>query len=160
MPRRNNPGPFEPLLYLLQTPTAFRIVGIGGMALFTIEFLRQAGAAGAGYALLGLGLLGALWLESSLIICRRCRFYGTWHCLGQGMLVSRMFPRQTTGLAPGRAQLHFALIAAYLVYGLFWLWHAPVSGLLFTLWLPLLIVSARTRNGFSWNRPPVESRAA
>ena len=42
------------------------------------------------------------------------------------------------------------MLGVYLVYGLFWLWHVPVLGFLFTLWVPLLLISADVPNGFSW----------
>src|ERR1035441_1198506 len=85
---RLNPGPFEPFVYILQTPIMFRVVGLGGLILFTIVALSIASEHSAGAAIFGLALMGALWFEASSNICRRCRFYGTWHCLGQGMLRS------------------------------------------------------------------------
>jgi hypothetical protein len=145
-----NPGPFEPLIYLLQTRAMFRIVGLGGLLLFTVLALSRAASHGAGALLLGVILFGALWFESSTNICRRCRFYGTWHCLGQGMLVSKLFPRIDAGVSETGVIVHFALFAAYLVYGLFWLWHSPLLGFLFTIWVPIALITASTPNGFSW----------
>lgn len=147
---RPNPGPTEPIFYLLQTRAAFRLLGIVGLVLFTILFLRIAGSHGAGYALIGLLLLGAFWFESSTNVCRRCRFYGTWHCLGQGMAVSKMFPRIEDKLSEPGVMIHGALGAAYVLYGLFWMWHRPGLGFLFTLWLPLAFISATSPAGFSW----------
>src|SRR5690349_9507037 len=148
--RRINPGIFEPLVYLVQKPESFRLIGLGGLALFSLLMLYQAFAHGAGYGLLGLLLLGALWLETSLTACRRCRHYGTWHCLGQAVLVSRIFPRQTNAAGELQFQAHLVMLGVYLLYGLFWLWHAPLLGFLFTLWVPLLLISADVPNGFSW----------
>lgn len=153
--RRVNPGIFEPLVYLIQKPPSFRVIGLGGLALFTVLMLSQAFSHGAGYGLVGLLLLGALWLESSLTACRRCRFYGTWYCLGQGMLVSKIFPRIQTGASDWRYQAHLAMLGVYLIYGLFWLWHAPALGFVFTLWVPLMLISANAPNGFSWRAGPV-----
>jgi len=148
--RRLNPGIFEPLIYLVQKPASFRLIGLGGLALFSILMLTEAFAHGAGYGLLGLLLLGALWLETSQTACRRCRHFGTWHCLGQGMLVSRIFPRRSDGASEFQYQAHLGMLGLYLLYGLFWLWHDPLLGFLFTLWAPLLLISADVPNGFSW----------
>jgi hypothetical protein len=148
--RRINPGIFEPFVYLIQRPQSFRVIGLGGLALFSLLMLYQAFAHGAGYGLLGLLLLGALWLETSLTACLRCRHYGGWHCLGQAVLVSKAFPRVQGGVGETQFQAHLAMLGIYLVYGLFWLWHAPALGFLFTLWVPLLLISADVPNGFSW----------
>jgi hypothetical protein len=148
--RRLNPGVFEPLVYLLQKPQSFRLIGLGGLAIFSVLMLFQAFIHGPRYGLAGLLLLAALWLESSLTTCRRCRYYGTWHCLGQGMLVSKIFPHVEGGAGELQYQAHLALLGAYLLYGLFWLWHVPALGLIFTLWVPLLLISADAPNGFSW----------
>jgi hypothetical protein len=147
---RLNPGPFEPFVYLLQTPAVFRVVGLGGFVLFSIIALSIAGEHRAGAAIFGLVLMGALWYEASTNICRRCRFYGTWHCLGQGMLVSRMFPRIDDRLGESGTILHGALLTAFFAYGLFWLWHEPVLGFIFTLWVPIALVTATAPAGFSW----------
>jgi|SRR5690348_2179656 len=157
---RLNPGPFEPVVYLIQTPLAFRIVGVGGAALFALSFLTIAVHHGAGYAIFGLVLLGAFWFESSMTVCRRCRFYGTWHCGGQGVLVSRLFDARAPGVADPRLYLHAAIAIGLVLYGLFWIWHRPLLGAVFTLWLPLAILSAIPPNGFSWRRPPEQSKAA
>ena len=152
--QRFNPGPFEPLVYFLQKPISFRIIGVGGFALFTILALGKAAAHGAGSLRFGLALLGALWLESSLSVCRRCRFYGTWHCLGQGMLVSKLFAARPPGVTESQLRAHLGLVAAFLLYGLFWLWHSPILGLLFTLWVPLALISALPPGReFSWREP-------
>src|SRR5271155_1608248 len=84
--QRRNPGPFEPIIYVIQTPTFFRIVGIGGLILFTLVFLAKAAHHSAGGFVVGVLLLVALWTESSLTVCRRCRHFGTWHCGGQAKL--------------------------------------------------------------------------
>src|SRR5208282_484573 len=147
---RLNPGPFEPFFYLLQTRLSFRVLGVFGLILFTILFFPIAAAHGTRYAIVGLVLLGALWLESSAAVCRRCRFYGTWHCLGQGMLVARLFSRIEGGLSEPGVRLHAALAAAYVAYGLFWMWHRPGLGFLFTLWVALAFISVTTPSGFSW----------
>jgi hypothetical protein len=154
---RLNPGPFEPFFYLLQTRVSFRVLGIGGLLLFTYLFLRIAGAHGAGYAIIGLLLLGAFWFESSANVCRRCRFYGTWHCLGQGMLTARLFPRIESKLSEPGVMIHAALGAAYVLYGLFWMWHRPGLGFFFTLWVPLAFISATSPSGFSWRARGSES---
>ncbi len=62
---RRNPGPFEPFIYVLQTPIVFRVVGIGGLLVFTIAALSIASEHSAGAAIFGLGLMGALWFEAS-----------------------------------------------------------------------------------------------
>ncbi|HYL60256.1 MAG TPA: hypothetical protein VEU51_15415 [Candidatus Acidoferrales bacterium] len=148
---RFNPGPFEPFLYLLQTPLMFRVVGLGGLMLFTVLAIMIAGErGGVAPAMLGVVLVGALWYEASISICRRCRFYGTWHCLGQGMLVSKLYSRIETGVGEAGAMLHAALLAAFLVYGLFWIWHLPMLGFIFTLWIPVALVTATSPAGFSW----------
>jgi len=129
---------------------SFRVLGVGGFVLFTISALAIAAGHSGSALLLGLVLLGAFWLESSTNICRRCRYYGTWHCLGQGMLVSRILsPIRAATSEPG-VMLHAALAAGYILYGLFWLWHRPALGVLFTVWAPLAFVSATTPSGFSW----------
>src|SRR6266403_2972755 len=134
---RINPGPFEPVVYLLQRPAMFRAIGLGGFVLFAILALSIAALhGGAGALMVGLVILGALWVETSANICRRCRFYGTWHCLGQGMAVSKMFSRIVAGVADSGAMLHALLEAAFFLYGLFWMWHLPMLGFIFTLWIP------------------------
>jgi hypothetical protein len=147
---RLNPGPFEPLVYLLQTPMMFRVVGLGGLVLFSIIALSIAGEHSAGAVIFGLVLMGALWCEASTNICRRCRFYGTWHCLGQGMLVSKLFSRIDERLGESGTMLHGALLTAYFTYGLFWLWHEPMLGFIFTLWVPIGLITATAPAGFSW----------
>jgi hypothetical protein len=135
---------------MLQTPLVFRVVGLGGFVLFSILALSIAGEHGAGAAIFGLVLMGALWYEASTNICRRCRFYATWHCLGQGMLVSRMFSRIDDRLGESGTMLHGALLAAFFTYGLFWLWHAAMLGFIFTLWIPIALITATAPAGFSW----------
>jgi len=147
---RLNPGPFEPFVSILQTPAMFRVVGLGGLVLFSIVALSIASGHSAGAAISGLALMGALWFEASSNVCRRCRFYATWHCLGQGMLVSKLFSRIDERLGEWGTMLHSALLAAYLIYGLFWLWHAPMLGFIFTLWVPIALVTASAPAGFSW----------
>ena len=159
MPRRN-PGPFEPIIYIAQTPAFFRIVGIGGLVLFTIIFLGKAAAHSAGAFMFGLALLAALWIESTLTVCRRCRYFGTWHCAGQGILAARLFTPLTPGIGQPRVMLHFGLVALYLIYGLFWMWHGVATGILFTLWAALFVMSAIPADGFSWKFVPRPSQAA
>lgn len=159
MPRRN-PGPFEPIIYLIQTPAFFRIVGIGGLVLFTIVFLAKAAAHSAGAVVIGVALLAVLWIESSLVVCRRCRHFGTWHCGGQAKLVERFFTPQPSGIGERRAKLHFGLLSLYLIYGLFWTWHGVATGILFTLWAALFVMSAIPAAGFSWKAPSRPSQAA
>ena len=157
---RSNPGPFEPFVYLLQTPAMFRIVGLGGLALFSILALLIAGEHGAGAALFGLLLMGVLWFEASTNICRRCRFYGTWHCLGQGMLVSKLFSRNDTKLGESGTMLHSALLAAFFAYGLFWLWHEPMLGFIFSLHLDVSCGHAVLPDFFGGQLPSGHLQAA
>ncbi|MGC2444858.1 hypothetical protein, partial [Candidatus Binatus sp.] len=147
---RFNPGPFEPFVYLLQTPVMFRVVGLGGLVLFSILAFSIAGAHGVAAVVFGLVLIGALWYETSANVCRRCRFYGKWHCLGQGMLASKLFSPIDERLGESGTMLHGAILAAYLIYGLFWLWHEPMIGFIFTLWIPIALITATTPAGFSW----------
>lgn len=147
---RLNPGPFEPFVYMLQTPGMFRVVGMGGLVLFAFSSLSIAADHSGAALIFGLVLMGALWYEASTSICRRCRFYGTWHCLGQGMLVSKMFSQIDTPLSDSGTMLHSALLAAFFLYGLFWLWHEPMLGFIFTLWVPIALVTATSPAGFSW----------
>jgi hypothetical protein len=158
--QRKNPGPFEPIIYVIQTPAFFRIVGIGGLVLFTLIFLGKAASHSAGAFLVGLGLLAALWIESSTTVCRRCRHFGTWHCAGQARIVARLFTPVPPGIGQMRATLHFGLFALYLLYGLFWMWHGVGSGLLFTLWAALFVISTIPRDGFSWRSAPRSTQAA
>src|SRR5579863_10661496 len=102
MPRRN-PGPFEPILYLIQTPAFFRVVGLGGLVLFTIIFLGKAAAHSVGAFIIGLAILGAVWLEATVTACRRCRHFGTWHCAGQAIVTARLFTPRPPGLGQPRA---------------------------------------------------------
>jgi hypothetical protein len=157
---RKNPGPFEPIIYVIQTPAFFRIVGMGGLVLFTIVFLGKAAAHSAGAFLLGIVLLAALWLESSSTACRRCRHFGTWHCGGQAKLVARFFTPLPPGISQPRALMHFALIGIFLIYGLFWTWHGVFSGIVFTLWAALFTISAIPAQGFSWKSFTRPSQAA
>ena len=43
---RINPGPFEPLIYFVQTRPFYRLVGLGGFALFTIGLAKEVAADG------------------------------------------------------------------------------------------------------------------
>lgn len=158
--QRRNPGPFEPIIYVIRTPAFFRIVGVGGLVLFTIVFLCKAAVQSAGAFAIGIALLAALWIESSLTICRRCRHFGTWHCGGQAKIVARLFTPLPPGIGQPRAILHFGLIAVYLIYGLFWMWHGIANGILFTLWAALFVMSAIPSDGFSWKPAPRSSQDA
>ncbi len=158
--QRRNPGPFEPVLYLAQTPAFFRIVGVGGLVLFTIVFLAKAADHSSGAFVIGVLLLVALWIESSLTVCRRCRHFGTWHCGGQAKLVARLFTPMRSGIGQARAMVHFGLCAAYLLYGLFWVWHGIASGIIFTIWAALFVFSAIPADGFSWRSDPGATQAA
>jgi hypothetical protein len=66
------------------------------------------------YVALWLAMLAAWWLEASLTVCRRCRHYGTWHCAGQGMLVSKIFAKKPSGLPKWRIVAH--LLADVVVF--------------------------------------------
>jgi hypothetical protein len=158
--QRRNPGPFEPILYMIQTPSFFRIVGIGGLLLFTVVALGKAAAHSAGAFILGLALLAALWMESTLTVCRRCRHFGTWHCGGQAIIAARFFNARPPGLGVSRVTLHFGLLALFLLYGLFWMWHGIAAGILFTLWAAVFLFSAIPAQGFSWRSAPPSSAAA
>jgi hypothetical protein len=149
---RINPGPFEPFIYFAQTRPFYRLVGVGGFALFTILALREAVLHGALPFLLLAGLFAANWLDMSLTMCRRCRRYATWHCGGQAIIVSKLFAPRPPGVSGARMTLHLMLTAAFLLYALFWLWHSIALGVIFTLWLPLAAVSAIAPGGFSWRK--------
>ncbi len=159
MPSRN-PGPFEPIIYLIQTPAFFRIVGVGGLVMFTIVFLVKAAAHSFGAFTIGFGLFATMWIESSLTVCRRCRHFGTWHCGGQAKIVARLFTPLPSGINESRAMLHLGLLALYLIYGLYWTWHGVATGILFTLWAVLFVISAIPVNGFSWKAVSRPSHAA
>ena len=159
MPRRN-PGLFEPIAYIIRTPAFFRIVGIGGLILFTIIFLGKAAAHSVGACFVGLALLAALWTESTLTVCRRCRHFGTWHCAGQAIIAARLVKPLPPGVGQLRATLHFGLAAIYLIYGLFWMWHGIPAGIIFTLWAGLFVMSAIPPDGFSWKSAARSSQAA
>jgi hypothetical protein len=154
-------GSKGPLVYLVQTRGFFRAVGVGGFALFTLFVLCDVAAHGALPLLFGVALFAAAWFDTSLMACRRCRHYGSWHCVGQGgMLVSGLFARVSPGVSDGRIVLHFGLLGAYLLYGLFWLWHSIAMGSVFTLWLPVAALSALPPGGFSWRKGASISKAA
>ncbi len=157
---RKNPGPFEPILYVIQTPAFFRIVGIGGLVLFTLIFLGKAASHSAGAFIFGLALLATLWIESTMTACRRCRHFGTWHCASQGMIAACLFKPRASGIGSSRVMLHFGLVGIFLVYGLFWMWHGVMAGIVFTLWAALFVISAVPANGFSWKSAPRSSQAA
>ncbi|HVA79561.1 MAG TPA: hypothetical protein VNF29_01405 [Candidatus Binataceae bacterium] len=128
---RINPGPFEPFVYFLQTPAGFRIIAGGGFILFTILFVAIAAAHGAAYVVFALILLAA-------------------------MLAARMLARTGGGLGKSASMRAAALAAIYILYGLFWMWHRPALGLLFTLWVPLAFISAASPAGFSWRAKKAE----
>jgi hypothetical protein len=158
---RINPGPFEPFIYFAQTRQFYRLVAVGGLVLFTILALREAALAGGAVPFLVLAsLFVANWLDMSLAMCRRCRHYATWHCGGQAVLVSRIFARKPPGLSAARVTLHLIVTAAFLLYGLLWLWHSIALGVIFTLWVPLAALSAITPGGFSWRKASPVSKAA
>lgn len=113
---RINPGPFEPFVYLLQTRGSFRIIGIGGLALFTIVFVSIAWPHGAGYVMIGLVLLAA-------------------------MIAARTLGRTGAAVGASETTVDVALAAIYILYGLIWIWHRPALGFVFTLWVPLAFLS-------------------
>jgi hypothetical protein len=159
MPRKN-PGPFEPVLYVIHTQVFFRVIGVGGLVLFTLVFLTKAAEHSAGAFVFGLALLAALWAESTLTACGRCRHFGTWHCAGQGMLAARLFTPLLHGIGQPRAMIHFGLLAIYFIDGLFWMWHGIASGIIFTFWAALFVMSAIPADGFSWKSASRSSQAA
>jgi hypothetical protein len=113
---RINPGPFEPFVYLLQTRASFRILGIGGLVLFTILFFLIAWQHGASYVIVGLILLVA-------------------------MLAARTLGRTGNDIGASNTTLDAALAAIFVLYGLIWMWHRPALGVVFTLWAPLAFLS-------------------
>jgi hypothetical protein len=158
---RINPGPFEPFIYFAQTRLFYRLVAVGGVAFFTILALYQAALKGGAVPFFVLAaLFAANWLDMSLAMCRRCRHYATWHCGGQAILVSKIFAPRTPGVSDARVTLHLILTATFLLYGLFWLWHSIVLGIIFTLWTPLAAISVVAPGGFSWHKARPVSRAA
>jgi hypothetical protein len=158
---RINPGPFEPLIYFVQTRPFYRLVGLGGFALFTILALREAAVHGGASAFFILGGLFVFnWLDMSMAMCRRCRHYASWHCGGQAVLVSKLFAPRPRGVGDARATLHLVLTAAFLLCGLFWLWHSLALGIIFTLWIPLAAISLVAPGGFSWRKAGPVSKAA
>ncbi|HVB82391.1 MAG TPA: hypothetical protein VNE82_20885 [Candidatus Binataceae bacterium] len=164
---RINPGPFEPFIYFAQTRPFYRLVAVGGFALFTILALREAALYGGALAFFVLaGMFVANWLDMSLAMCRRCRHYATWHCGGQAVIVSKLaavsklFAPRTPGVSDARATFHLILTAVFLLYGLFWLWHSIALGIIFTLWVPLAAISAIAPGGFSWRKAAPASKAA
>jgi hypothetical protein len=113
---RINPGPFEPFVYLLQTRRSFRIIGIGGLILFTILFFAIAWPHGASYVIVGIILLAA-------------------------MLFARTLGRTGAAVGASETTLDAVLVAIYILYGLIWMWHRPALGVVFTLWAPLAFLS-------------------
>jgi len=113
---RINPGPFEPFVYLLQTRGSFRIIGIGGLVLFTIAFLSIAWLHGAIYVIAGIILLAA-------------------------MLAARTLGRTDAAVGKSETTLDAVLAAIFILYGLIWMWHRPALGFVFTLWVPLAFLS-------------------
>jgi hypothetical protein len=89
---RPNPGPFEPIVYFIQTPLCFRILGCGGFALFTRGFMMIAVRHGAWYAVVGLALFGDL--------TKRWRFNGVIDD------ESRVDRNRNNGRADGAAAAH------------------------------------------------------
>jgi hypothetical protein len=141
------------LLDLLLSPVTFRVMAV------TAPFYALAGA----FALWRVGpawlvawaIFGvAWWFEASLTVCRRCRHYGTWHCMGQGMLVSRLFRRRTdtiSRLTLARHALLDLVFFAVPVYG-FWRFR-PEAAVLAMAWIAIAAVSAWPKGGISYVRP-------
>ena len=101
----------------------------------------------------GLGL--AWWVEASLTVCRRCKHYGTWHCAGQGMLVSKLFSRRPAGLPRWRIVAHFVLDAIAFLFPQYWI-ITRLGGwvsLLSMLFLVFMIVASVPRKGASYAKP-------
>lgn len=113
---RINPGPFEPFVYLLQTPASFRVLGVGGLVVFTILFFLIAWPHGASYVIVGLVLLVA-------------------------MLATRTLGRTGKDIGASNTTLDAVLAAIFVFYGLIWMWHRPALGFVFTLWAPLAFLS-------------------
>jgi len=101
---RFNPGPFEPVVYLLQKPAMFRAIGLGGLLLFTMLAFSIAGShGGAGALMLGLVLLGALANEHR---------DGRW-LFGVGAVVASTVWFTTLGFGARRLRRLFATPAAW-----------------------------------------------
>ncbi|WP_331584198.1 hypothetical protein [Candidatus Binatus sp.] len=64
--------------------------------------------------------------------------------------MSKLFSRIDERLGESGTMLHGVLLAAYFTYGLFWLWHEPMLGFIFTLWVPIALITATAPAGFSW----------
>ncbi|HUY26082.1 MAG TPA: hypothetical protein VMV27_01570 [Candidatus Binataceae bacterium] len=128
---RINPGPFEPIVYFLETPAGFRIIAVGGFILFTVLFVWIAAAHGASFVIFALILLSA-------------------------MIAARMLARAGGGMGKSASTRAAALAAIYILYGLFWMWHRPALGLVFTLWAPLALISAASPAGLAWRSGKAE----
>ena len=66
------------------------------------------------------------------------------------MAVSKLFRRIDAGVGDSGAMLHVLLQVAFFLYGLFWMWHSPLLGFIFTLWIPIALITATSPAGFSW----------
>jgi hypothetical protein len=76
------------------------------------------------------------------------------------MLAARLFTPLLHGIGQPRAMIHFGLLAIYFIDGLFWMWHGIASGIIFTFWAALFVMSAIPADGFSWKSASRSSQAA
>lgn len=100
------------------------------------------------------------WLEAGLTVCVRCKHYGTWHCAGQGMLVSKVFSRRPPGLPRWRIVAHFVTDAIAFFFPQYWIVTRLGWGIAALTWLYLvfMIVASVPKNGPSY-APPKEFAA-
>lgn len=112
--------------------------------------------------LLGWGaIMLGWWVEASLTVCRRCRHYGTWHCAGQGMLVSKVFSRLPAGLPRWRIVAHFVTDAVAFFYPQYWIvthlgWGYAAASLGY---LVFMVVASLPREGASYAKEQARFQA-
>lgn len=96
---------------------------------------------------------GIWWLEASLTVCRRCKHYGTWHCAGQGMLVSKVFSKKPAGLPKWRIVAHFVTDAVAFFFPQYWIITQLGLGVAALTWafLIFMIVASVPRSGASYS---------
>lgn len=140
------------LLDLWLAPKTFRLL-LSSFPLYAIIAVISLWERGIFPLLAWVGIIVAWWFEASLTVCRRCRHYGTWHCAGQGMLVSKVFSRRPPGLPRWRIVAHFLADAVVFFFPQPWIYWRFGLGVCAATWayLLLLVVAAFPREGASYN---------
>jgi hypothetical protein len=99
-------------------------------------------------------ILAVWWFEAASTVCVRCRHYGTWHCAGMGMLVSKVMRRRPPGVPRWRVIFHFSVDAVAFFFPIPWIyWRFGAAGVALALaYLVFIVVASVPKSGPSYQK--------